>query len=524
MTNSISKVQDVWKPTFINDVEQEDWRYAHYNGNITTYEVSSFGRVRNRKGDILKPNPSNSYHCVKLGKNNDCTIHRLVADAFLVKKKNKNIVNHIDGNKTNNKATNIEFCSASENTLHAHANNLINQYKIRVNQYDLNGIFIKSFESITDASKETNTKYDNIIEVCKNKRDSANNFKWKYINHPSIPLIYQKIPKQIYPIAGYDKYWIASDGRVFSKTMNNYMKPGEHENGYLEITLRNEEEKKAFLIHRLVAQTYIPNNDVSKCIVNHKNGIKGDNDVSNLEWVTQSENMQHSFAVLNPNKFTKKVIQYDMNLVEIETFNSIKEAADSNNIKRGNISACCIHQNKSAGNFIWKFADEEFVEEEIIYKDKISQFDLDGKLIKIHNTIEEASIASNIRSEYIRDVCSGRRKTTGNWKWTSSYTEEHKNDIIDFNKKKSVAIDGFLNFKITEEGKIYNSQKNRYVDQKTISSGYSKVTLSENSKDKECLVYKLMTDAYKLNPLNKKNVFFNDKDITNNKLTNLFWA
>jgi len=96
-------------------------------------------------------------------------------------------------------------------------------------------------------------------------------------------------------ILEFPKYRVTKIGRVWSsKRKGKWLKPHHDGYGYLIVSLMKENKRYCKKIHRLVAQTYIPNPDY-KPEINHINGIKTDNRVENLEWVTHKENIQHSY-------------------------------------------------------------------------------------------------------------------------------------------------------------------------------------------------------------------------------------
>lgn len=101
------------------------------------------------------------------------------------------------------------------------------------------------------------------------------------------------------------RYKVTEQGEIISFKTGKPMSPVMIHNGYLRVLIKCDDgRKKSFLVHRLVAMTYLPNPD-NKKEVNHKNGIKADNRPCNLEWVSRNENMRHAFSAgLNSNSGT----------------------------------------------------------------------------------------------------------------------------------------------------------------------------------------------------------------------------
>lgn len=102
------------------------------------------------------------------------------------------------------------------------------------------------------------------------------------------------------PIDGYPQYYVTTDGRVWSNLRKNgierFIKQTEQD-GYLSVVLYNDGKPKGFRVHRLVAQAFIPNPNC-KPYINHIDGNRSNNVVTNLEWCTQKENVNHSICVL----------------------------------------------------------------------------------------------------------------------------------------------------------------------------------------------------------------------------------
>lgn len=241
---------------------------------------------------------------------------------------------------------------------------------------------------------------------------------------------------QIKDVEGFEgKYQVTSDGRVYSLISNMWMKPSIKSNGYYQMKLfisYNKDTKKRkyayYHLHRLVAQAFIPNPE-NKPHINHIDGNKGNNTVSNLEWCTPNENMQHAFRtklVVREKKLSEKelssflddYIQGKQTLIELKEKYQYFPSNPNLNIylrdlakKQGRLEKYLSVKDhrKSVSAQLKKHLTSKAV----------LQFDLEGNFIKEWPSTIEAARNLKINQGNISNACHGRNrsKTAGGFKW-----------------------------------------------------------------------------------------------------------
>jgi hypothetical protein len=224
---------------------------------------------------------------------------------------------------------------------------------------------------------------------------------------------------------------------------------------------KKNKQSKSIKVHRIVAAMFVKNNDlINNTIVNHLDGDKLNNHWKNLEWTTASQNVQHAID----NKLIKitkrRVIQYDMDMNEIATFESLKEAGISAKTDDGGIAKACKGTRKTAGGFIWKYADEN--ENEVV--------------------------------------------------------------LTDEELKEYTQLPDFPNYVINKEGRIYSKAYKKFIKNTACRDGSAQIQVANDTKRKTYLMHNLMAEIFMEKETGKPEIYHLNGNKLDNRLVNLAWT
>ena len=156
-------------------------------------------------------------------------------------------------------------------------------------------------------------------------------------------------------IIGYEGlYQITSCGKVYSYRSKKFLKPGKVRGGYLQVGLWKDGEMKKYLVHRLVAEAYLPNHNNLPC-VNHKDENKENNALPNLEWCTYEYNNNYGSHIEKVAKSCgKPVYCEELN----KTFDGAHAAARELGLDNSHIIKCCKGKQKTTGGYHFRYQEE----------------------------------------------------------------------------------------------------------------------------------------------------------------------
>lgn len=323
-------------------MENESWKDAvEFEG----YEVSTEGRIRNKSTKLLlTPSQGCSGYAVTSIRGQNIKFHRIVAQTFLPNIHQKETVEHKDDNKMNNRLWNLKWATHREQQ----------QFVKEKNSRGAEGKLRQVFPSIQG-------------EV------------WK-------------------DVADYPDYQVSSCGRVKypirkrSEPHSLYVTYGGRSG--MTFSFRNVDDRhKKIGIHRIVASTFLPNPNKYE-IVNHKDGNKTNNRISNLEWCTRKQNTKHAYDN-NLISGKRSIFQLDENNNIIQKWNTIKEATEECKIGRTSINKVLSRRGKTAGGYYWCYSEDYNpvmgVHTKYDTNKKQIQQLLFGDVVQIWDSISEAS-------------------------------------------------------------------------------------------------------------------------------------
>lgn len=218
-------------------------------------------------------------------------------------------------------------------------------------------------------------------------------------------------------IVGYEGiYKVSKDGQVMNVRKNKTIKPLLNIYGYYSVRLHKDGNRRTAFVHRLIAQAFIPNPD-NKSEVNHIDGNKLNNDISNLEWVSHRENIIHSVDILNHQKRAVRCIETGI------VYESIKAAALAVNGHKTGIAHASNGKIKTYKGYHWEkintYRKKRPNSHPVIFnsrKGRVLQL-LKGRIIKVWDSQSDICKATNFKQPMLSQALNGVCKTAYGYEW-----------------------------------------------------------------------------------------------------------
>jgi hypothetical protein len=320
------------------------------------YWLTKNGEIKRilKDGRHEKLTPREEYGSMKIGIFNEqkirsnYTVQKYMAITFLEYSPNDDKkIDHVNGNRLDNRLENLTITSANVKAISATPRGYGTTSK-KIQMIDpVTNEKLQLHDSVSDAIKWIIKNNPNIVISGKVENFISNNRK--YINNAAINNIpcfeyYWEYETTIVDHA--DEIWIKTIHVGYDVSNYGYVR-GPNKlptNGHKTsvVSLVTEINGRSVTIHNLVAEAFM---NVGNLDVKHKDGDKTNNHIDNLELINHITNLDNS----------RKIIQYDLELNPIGTFDSMAAAAEKLNLNRREINKCCLGDTDSVGEFIFKY-------------------------------------------------------------------------------------------------------------------------------------------------------------------------
>lgn len=287
--------------------------------------------------------------------NQDKFVHQIMALVFIpIENTYGFTVDHIDRHRDNNIIENLRWATDTEQ-----ANNTTPTLKLgkrrHVNQYDLDGKFLRKWENMSEIERLGIASITQVVAVCRGRRITTGEFIWKYADLTHLPNeIWMEIPYE-----EFEKVFVFNKGRVKHEMEMRKPTKGYLHCDYWEVGLTDKLTRKikAKRVHRLIISTFKGKQDDMQ--VNHIDGNPDNNNIENLEYVTQQENVLHAIKIglkdLTNVKTRKiKVIYHEQEII----FESMKSASKQYGISSEIMCQICSTKKKQYPNIKFEYYED----------------------------------------------------------------------------------------------------------------------------------------------------------------------
>ncbi len=327
------------------------------------WQVSSLGRVRTSVGKVYFPSSNASgYRSVCILRKR-YPVNRLVALNFkLPRVASQTQVNHKNLDTCDDSLPNLEWASPSENIQHSFQTNLNRKSgapkkskPVCGRKYGSDDEWVE-YESASDASRSLGVDVGSVSACCSRRRPQAKGYEFRF-GPPTEPEV---MPGEEWRSVQGSKSFVSSFGRVRNKS-GVVSTPSPQKDGYVRVKV----DGTSLYIHRLVAVSFGLAKEDGQDQVNHKDGNRSNNVVENLEWVTGSQNIQHSYETnlsrkSSAPKRSKPVCgrRYGSDDEWVE-YESVRKAALLLSLDKRRVSNCCTKRVKQTGGYEFEFVEQE---------------------------------------------------------------------------------------------------------------------------------------------------------------------